>query len=61
MTMSPFTCYECGKIIKGKVIFYAPPQFMIDLGLDFIRAYHPKCHEKAEARAAAEMPKTAGA
>uniref|UniRef100_A0A6M3XPY2 Uncharacterized protein n=1 Tax=viral metagenome TaxID=1070528 RepID=A0A6M3XPY2_9ZZZZ len=48
-------CYKCGKVIKGNAVFTSPPVFMIRLGIDSSKAYHPKCYEKAEKEAAKEL------
>jgi len=45
------TCYECGKQIKGEVLHSDPPLYMIQLGIDFPKAFHPKCYKKAETEA----------
>ena len=44
-------CYRCGKEVKSNVVRVCPAKFLELLGLDFARAYHPKCYglEKAEA------------
>ena len=49
------TCYECGKIIKGEAHLHVPPNYLIALGVDFMRSYHPACHVKADNRAYAEL------
>lgn len=48
-------CWKCGKVIKGKAVQTYPPNLMIKLGIDFPKAYHPKCYELAEKEAAKEM------
>lgn len=47
----PFACYHCGKVIRGTVVHHVPPNYLIALGLDFPRAYHPKCKEAENAAA----------
>lgn len=49
------TCYECGKIIKGKVIHHVPTMIEIELGTDFQKAFHPKCYDRAEEKARIEL------
>lgn len=48
------TCYECAKIIKGKMVYSCPSILAIRLG-DFEKAYHPKCFAKAQAEAEKEF------
>ena len=48
-------CFSCAKQIKGKAVFTNPPNLLIKLGIDFPKAYHPKCYEKAEREAAKEL------
>ena len=48
-------CYECAKVIKGKAVFTNPPIFMLKLGIDFPKAFHPKCYDKAELKAREEL------
>ena len=45
------TCFHCAKIIKGKAIFTNPPIYLIQLGVDFPKAFHPSCYAKAEQQA----------
>jgi len=47
-------CYECGKRVKGEVIHHIPTILAEKLG-DFRKAFHPKCHGKAEERAEKEL------
>lgn len=50
-----YTCYRCAKIIKGKVTHHVPPEYMIRLGIDFVKAFHPMCYQKEEQSAADEL------
>lgn len=50
-----YTCYHCGKGIKGKVTHTNPPNISVLLGIDFPKAFHPACYEKSEAIAAREL------
>jgi len=45
-------CYECGKHIKGQAHFTNPSKMHVQLGIDFPKAFHPKCYVNAEKRAA---------
>jgi hypothetical protein len=47
-----YTCYRCAKIIKGPAVMTNPPVVNIRLGLDFVKAFHPKCHERSQSEAA---------
>lgn len=50
------TCFECGKQIKSKkMIITNPPLFLIKAGVDFSKAYHIHCYEKAEIKAKKEV------
>jgi len=49
------TCYRCAEIIKGKYVRHVPPNVTIQLGLDFEKAFHPKCYENEEGEAAAAL------
>lgn len=48
-------CYECAKEIKGQAVFTNPPIFLIKMGIDFPKAFHPKCYAKAEEKARLEL------
>jgi hypothetical protein len=49
-------CYGCGKIIRGVAAkFTRPPQWMISRGYDFPKAWHPRCHDRAERAAGREL------
>jgi len=37
------TCFKCAKIIKGRAVSTNPPRFLIQLGADFPKSFHPKC------------------
>jgi hypothetical protein len=50
-----YTCYGCSKQIKGKVTITSPPRLLVDLGIDFPKAFHPACYDKAEKQAAKEL------
>jgi hypothetical protein len=50
-----YTCYRCGKGIKGVVAHSDPPIWMIRAGIDFSKAFHPSCYEKAEKEAEKEL------
>jgi hypothetical protein len=47
-----FTCYQCGKLIRAKMVRTNPSILHCQLGLDFPKPYHPACYEKAEREAA---------
>ena len=49
------TCYHCGRMIRGSVTVSQPPRYLVDLGLDFGKAFHPGCWEKAEREATKEL------
>lgn len=50
------TCYECGKLITTKKeVLRVPANYLIALGIDFVKAYHPKCFKKAEKKAELEL------
>ncbi len=49
------TCYTCGRIIKGEAVFYNPPTYLRQLGVDFPKAFHPKCYEREEREAEKEL------
>ena len=40
-------CYHCGKQIKGKMVKHVPSNLHIQLGIDFIKSFHPSCYKKA--------------
>jgi hypothetical protein len=42
------TCYHCAKQINGAQKMTVPAQYMLNLGLDFVKSYHPACYQKAE-------------
>jgi hypothetical protein len=50
-----FACWKCGKVIKGKMVAVDPPNYVIQLGVDFPKKYHPKCYERQEKEAAEEL------
>lgn len=50
-----FTCYHCGKQIAGQVTHTVPANISIMLGIDFPKAWHPACYQKAEDAAAKEL------
>ena len=51
-----YTCYECGKQIKGeKIIITNPPIYLIKLGIDFVKHMHKKCYNEAEIKAEKEL------
>ena len=50
-----FTCYHCGKQIAGQVKHTVPPNISIMLGVDFPKAWHPICYQRAEDAAAKEL------
>ena len=50
-----FTCYHCGKPIKGEVFHHIPANYLIALGIDFHKAFHPVCWHKAEEQAAKKL------
>ena len=54
-TKSTLVCYACEKAIRGTVLRTSPPRYLINLGLDFPRAYHPRCYARAEKLAAKEL------
>lgn len=37
------TCAKCGKPINGKCAVHVPPLLHIQLGVDYVTAYHPEC------------------
>jgi hypothetical protein len=47
-----YTCFRCAKGIKGNAVMTNPPIYAIKLGVDFVKAYHPKCYELDERQAA---------
>lgn len=47
-------CYHCGRQIRGQVVHQIPPLIAKQFG-DFDKAFHPKCYDRAEAAAAAEL------
>jgi len=49
-------CYECGREIKGQAKFTKPRFLYAYLyGIDFPKAFHPKCYQKAEYQAEKEL------
>jgi len=51
-----YTCYECGKQIKGeKMVITNPPIYLIKLGIDFVKHMHKKCYNEAEIKAEKEL------
>jgi len=48
-------CYECGKGIKGTKIQTVPSILAQILKVDFPKAFHPGCYQKAEEKAAREL------
>lgn len=46
------TCYHCGKTIKGQYVQTSPSNLARNLGIDFPKAFHPACYQKAEKEAA---------
>ena len=50
-----YTCYHCGKGIKGAITNYVPPNISIALGCDFAKAYHPACYNAVEKAAEREL------
>ncbi len=38
-------CAKCQKEIKGKTVYHVPPTYLIQLGLDSLKTFHPKCYE----------------
>ncbi len=48
-------CFRCAKPITGVVVHHVPPRLIEELGVDFRRAYHPKCHEEDEKDAEREL------
>mgnify|MGYP001209263682 FL=1 len=49
------TCFRCAKIIKGKMVCTNPPVYLIKMGVDFPKSFHPKCYDKAEKEAEKEL------
>ena len=49
------TCFRCTKQIKGEMVVHRPPLFMVQMGIDFERFYHPKCYEREEKEAEREL------
>lgn len=49
------TCYRCGKAIKGQMIRTSPPVLLIELRIDFPKAFHPSCYANAEKEVGREM------
>lgn len=54
-TKQPVACWQCGKVIKGKRIYHDPPLFMLRLGLDFAKAFHPRCYVAEEEESSREL------
>jgi hypothetical protein len=54
MTMN-LTCYGCGKQIVGGAVLTNPPLYLIQLGIEFQKAFHPKCYERWEIAAGREL------
>lgn len=50
-----YTCYSCGKIIRGKMTYIVPPTLLVQLCGDFPKAYHPRCYEASEKQAEQEL------
>ena len=48
------SCYRCGKVIKGMMVYVVPPLIAVMCG-DFEKAFHPSCHEKSEQDEADEL------
>ena len=48
-------CYHCGKAISGDAVRTVPPNYMIDLGIDFPKSWHADCYAKNEANLEAEL------
>jgi hypothetical protein len=42
------TCFRCGRQIKGRAVMHIPPLYMVKMGIDFEKAFHPKCYEMEE-------------
>ncbi len=38
-------CAKCRKEIKGQTVYHVPPTYLIQLGLDSLKTFHPKCYE----------------
>lgn len=49
------TCYRCAKTIKGLVFHSDPPLYLIHLGLESPKTFHPKCYDLAEKEAEKEL------
>lgn len=49
------TCYRCAKIIRGEATRHVPPEYLIRMGLDFCKAFHPACYEMEETDAATNL------
>ena len=49
-----YACFHCGRQIRGQVMHVIPSLLAVRCG-DFAKAYHPKCYERAEAAAEAEL------
>jgi hypothetical protein len=43
------TCSRCGRVIKGETIHYVPPLYLVRMGLDAEKAFHPVCYQEDEA------------
>lgn len=50
-----YVCYRCGKRIKGEVTHHVPAVLHERLGIDFRKAYHPKCYIESENEAYKEL------
>jgi len=49
------TCYHCGKPITKTAVSTNPPLYLIQLGLDFKKSFHPKCYDRAELEATNQL------
>jgi hypothetical protein len=50
-----YCCFRCGKEIKGKKVITSIPRWIIELKLDFNKAYHPSCYKKEQIKAGKEL------
>ena len=48
-------CYECGKAINGEMVLTNPPVILMKIYGDFPKAYHKRCYDVSELRAAKEL------
>lgn len=55
MKSTQHTCFTCGKVIKGQMVYVVPTRLAAAVCGAFEKAYHPNCHKRAEEEAAREL------